>query len=127
MGNKNILTKKNTPVIDEPPEKKQDQYQKAFTECDRITQCKWALKYIIGGALTAIVTIRIVWLADWILPTEIVFFIQVYLLVGILVCEWNKQHAVQLDGRWNLRRWVRQAYWWLWWPYFLWHAVMKRF
>jgi hypothetical protein len=127
VGSKNIFAKKNTPVIDKPPEKTPDEHQKRFTDCDRLTQCKWALKYVVGGAFTAIATIRFVWLADWVLPTEIVFFIQAYLLVGIIVCEWDKRHAVKLDGQWNIYNWLRQVYWWCWWPYFLWQTVLRRF
>jgi hypothetical protein len=112
---------------EDSPEKTANDYQRTFADCDFITQCKWALKYFVVGAFTAIVAIRLVWLADWVLPTEIVFFMQAYLLVGILVCEWDKQHAVKLDGHWNIGGWARQVYWWCWWPYFAWKAVLKRF
>jgi hypothetical protein len=122
------LDEKSDEKSDEKPDNKiVIDYQKTFADCDIFTQCKWAFKYFIVGAFTAIVVIRLVWLADWVLPTEMVFFIQAYLLVGILICEWDKQHAVKLDGQWNIGGWARQVYWWCWWPYFAWKAVLKRF
>jgi hypothetical protein len=43
-----------------------------------------------------------------------------------LVCEWDKHHAVKIDGHWNLKGWLTQIYWWFWWPYFAWKTIKDR-
>jgi hypothetical protein len=109
---------------EDPPKDPDDGEQ--FSNRNKNTQFKWALKYFVSGAIVAVATIRLIWFADLLLPTQLVLFVQAYMLVGMLVCEWDKHHAVEMNGEWNFRGWLVQIYWWFWWPYFAWKTVAKR-
>jgi hypothetical protein len=114
------------PPLSEKPDQPAEKEPLSFADRDGRTQFKWALKYFFTGAFAAIIAIRVIWFADLLLPTPFVLFLQGYVLVGMLVCEWDKHHAVKIDGRWNLKGWLTQIYWWFWWPYFAWKTIKNR-
>jgi hypothetical protein len=100
--------------------------KKTFKECDAATRFRWAMQYLVCVLVVVFLAAVFFWFAYATMPLEVVFFLNLYLVAGVYVCDKEGRQSVRMDGTWNWRGWCRQIYWWMWWPYFVWLRLSSK-
>jgi hypothetical protein len=100
--------------------------RKTFEECDAGTRFRWAMQYLVCVLIVVFFVSIGFWFGYLYLPPELMMLFNFYLVMGVWVCDRQRRVAVRIDGTWNWRGWLRQIYWWMWWPYFVGLALKEK-